>query len=169
MAPSPGITAPKKGTPRSACPGGWDREFEGCGESAPPSGKKRQPPGMACVCKPLFGRNGFPYTMGDLQICLEVQSAIGKAAHLPFPLRSLQRHYVGTEVPQDLSSGRSMLHTLSHMLKKKTKLYMHMSKQASSTTGLVWPVIVCHPIPHLLLFPPLCWFEYILLFFLHGN
>ena len=44
--PSSGITAPKKGTPRNAFPGGWDREFAGCGESDPPSGRKRQPPGV---------------------------------------------------------------------------------------------------------------------------
>ena len=41
MASSSGITAPKKGTPRSSFPGGWDREFTGCGESEPPLGKKR--------------------------------------------------------------------------------------------------------------------------------
>ena len=46
MAPSSGMTAPKKGTPRSNFPGGWDREFAGCGESKPPSGKKRQPPSL---------------------------------------------------------------------------------------------------------------------------
>ena len=45
-APSSGITAPKKGTPRSAFPGGWDREFAGCRERDPPSGRKRQPPGV---------------------------------------------------------------------------------------------------------------------------
>ena len=44
--PSSEMTAPKKGTPRSNFPGGWDREFAGCGESKPPSGKKRQPPSL---------------------------------------------------------------------------------------------------------------------------
>ena len=84
MAPSSGITAPKKGTPRSACPGGWDREFAACGESAPPSGKKRQPPGMrlqASIWKervPLY--NGRP---PDLLRGAKCQRQ-GRASPLPF-------------------------------------------------------------------------------------
>ena len=46
MAPYSGITAPKKGTAKSAVPGGWDREFTACRESEPSSGKKGQPPGV---------------------------------------------------------------------------------------------------------------------------
>ena len=46
MVPYSGITAPKKGTAKSAIPGGWDREFTACRESKPSSGKKGQPPGV---------------------------------------------------------------------------------------------------------------------------
>ena len=89
-APNSGITAPKKGTPRSAFPGGWDREFAGCRESEPPLGRRGSHP--VFVCKPLLGRNRFAYTVGDLQICSEDRSSRGRAVYLPFPLRSLQRH-----------------------------------------------------------------------------
>ena len=59
MAPRSGIMAPKKGTPRSTFPGGWDRECAGCGESKPPLGKKSQTASM-CLQEQFRLYNGRP-------------------------------------------------------------------------------------------------------------
>ena len=56
--PGSGISALKKGTLRSAFPGGWDRKFARCRKSEPPSGKNRQQ-ATVCACQPLFEARGL--------------------------------------------------------------------------------------------------------------
>ena len=48
MAPSSGITAPKKGTARSSIPGGWDREYTTLGKASLLRGRRGSH--LACVC-----------------------------------------------------------------------------------------------------------------------
>ena len=46
----------------------------------------------ACVCKPLFARNGLASPEGDLQICSEVSNSRGMVQVPDCPLSTLQRH-----------------------------------------------------------------------------
>ena len=46
----------------------------------------------ACVCKPLFARNGLASPKGDLQICSEVGNSRGSVQGADCPWPTLQRH-----------------------------------------------------------------------------
>ena len=77
------------------------------GLKEPPSGRRGSH--LVCVWKPLFGRNRFTYTMGDLQICSEDQSSRGWAVESSPKLNRERQSHLHTSPLSPLLCRRALV------------------------------------------------------------
>ena len=82
--------APEKRSPRTTFPPGGKRSSQEAEQASLLRASRGSQ--LACVWKPLFGRNGLASPKGDLQICSEVSNSRGRVLVPDCPLPALQRH-----------------------------------------------------------------------------
>ena len=81
---------PEKRSPRTAFPPGRKRSSQKAEKASLLRARRGSQP--ACVCKPLFARNGLASPKGDLQICSEVGNSRGSVQGADCRWPTLQRH-----------------------------------------------------------------------------